>query len=174
MGGGGFIALLCVPWTVMTRHLVDSTFQHTWGFAYFRDASVYYWSLLAVLPGLIVGVFAIGGIALQIIAAVRGTISGIWAALTATVAAVVLFHTIIPMSIDQRYVIAFLPSVILLAIYAGEKLLALLIPARTEMLRASVAALVLLVLFGSTAFGIPKNTVTDSGRLRGFWNAANT
>lgn len=119
------VALFCLPWTFVTRHLVDSTLQYTWGLSYFKEASKFYWSQVACPAGLAAGWFAVAGLAIQIAAAVRGRISGMWASVVSLIPAIVIFHSIVPMSIDPRYVIAMLPSLVLLGLCAGCRLLAL-------------------------------------------------
>jgi 4-amino-4-deoxy-L-arabinose transferase-like glycosyltransferase len=119
------VALFCLPWTFVTRHLVDSTLQYAWGLSYFKEASKFYWSQVACPAGLAAGWFAVAGLAMQIAAAVRGSISGMWASVVSLIPAIVLFHSVVPMSIDPRYVIAMLPSLVLLGLCAGYRLLAL-------------------------------------------------
>lgn len=102
----GIVAVLTLPWTLATRDLVVPTMQHDFGLKYLREGGWFYFSQLFAVPGWTIIVFALIGIAAQVVVPfARRNLKPIWASLFAMVAAVQVFHMLAPAGLEVRYLL---------------------------------------------------------------------
>jgi hypothetical protein len=108
---GAIVAVLAGPWTWLSRNVAMGGWQqkqlsvdYTW------RAIFDFGKALFVPASLIISAFALVGLAVTLIAIRRGRASGLWAAVIAQLFSVLIFHALVPASLDSRHVIPALPA----------------------------------------------------------------
>lgn len=108
------IAIVCVPWTIATQNLITPAMQFEAGAPFFLKANHYYTTELFKSVGAGVAIFAlIGAIAKVILPFFRNNVEPLWAAALSLIVAVHVFHTVVPASIDERFLLSSLPPALL-------------------------------------------------------------
>ena len=151
------IAAVCVPWTIATQNLITPAMQFDAGVPFFLKANRYYAPALFQSVGAGVAIFAVIGVITKVIFPFfRKTAEPLWASALGLVVAVHVFHTVVPASIDERFLLPSLPPV-LLFMSAGIHWTALRINARLPVAArvAALAGMVAIVFFAWT-FHVPR------------------
>jgi Dolichyl-phosphate-mannose-protein mannosyltransferase len=151
------IAIVCVPWTIATQSLITPAMQFEAGAAFFLEANLYYAPALFQAVGAGIAIFAVIGVVVKVILPfLRKTVEPLWASALSLMVAVHVFHTLVPASIDDRFL---LPSIApaLLFMSAGIHWTALRIHSRLPV-AARVAALagIVAIAFFAWTFHIPR------------------
>jgi hypothetical protein len=150
-------SVVCVPWMLMTRQFVTPGFQYPWGLAYVTHAALFFGSHLLSTVGIVVTLLFLAGLAPKLIPALRfGGIDGLWASLISVVLSVLVLHCFVPSGLNDRYLIATAPPILLLALAGGLTLITVLWRRNPTPLLADVVALVLLAAIVTTVFYIPR------------------
>lgn len=104
----------CLPWTMATRNLVTPTLQFEAGVPFFLHANRFYATELFKSIGPAIAVFAlIGVIAKVILPFLHKRVAPLWAGALGLILGVQLFHTVVPAGMEERYLLASLPLVLL-------------------------------------------------------------
>jgi len=150
----GFV---CLPWMLLTRQFVTPGFQYPWGLAYAARAAQFFGIHLLTTIGLVLTLLFLAGLAPKLVPALRfGGINGRWASLISVVFAVLILHCFVPSGLNDRYLIAAIPAVLLFAISGGLTLITVVARRNPTPRLADAVALVLLTLILATVFYIPR------------------
>ncbi len=136
---GSIVALVCGPWYVLTFRMQSDGWVETAGTGFFARASVYNLGEMARLVGPVGAAMALVGLAVKM-----RRLEPKWAALAALVAAVFVFQSLVPASLDIRHLIT-----------AAAPLVAFAVAAVAWMPKRAVVAAALGVAFVVTTFAIP-------------------
>jgi hypothetical protein len=149
--------LVCLPWMLLTRQFVTPGFQYPWGLAYAVRAVRFFSLHLLTTVGVAITVLFLAGVAPKLISALRrGGINGRWAALISVVLSVLVLHCFVPSGLNDRYLIAAIPAILLLALAGGLTLIAVLWRRNPTPRLTDAVSLVLLTLVLATVFYIPR------------------
>jgi hypothetical protein len=109
------IAVVCVPWSWFTSNLVVPTMVYSVSWSYLLQGGWFYARTLALVPGLLTTGFAVAGIYDRVIR--RGfRVTPLWASAMAALIGVELFHSLVPAGLEDRYLLASLPPLIMFAV----------------------------------------------------------
>ncbi len=149
--------LVCLPWMLLTRQFVTPGFQYPWGFAYAVRAAQFFSLHLLTTTGVAITVLFLAGLAPKLLRALRfGGINGRWASLISVVLSVLVLHCFVPSGLNDRYLIAAIPAILLLAFAGGLTLITVLSRRKPTPRVADTVSLVLLTLVFATVFYIPR------------------
>jgi hypothetical protein len=149
--------LVCLPWMLLTRQFVTPGFQYPWGFAYAAQATQFFGVHLLTTIGIVLTLLFLAGLAPKLVPALRfGGINGRWASLISVVFSVLILHCFVPSGLNDRYLIAAVPAILLLAIDGGLTLITVVARRNPTPRLADAVALVLLTLILATVFYIPR------------------
>jgi hypothetical protein len=152
------VSLVCLPWHLLTMHLMLPTFMDSAGLDFTKRTLSFYSLLLlksvgpAILALMIVGFFA------RIVRPfAERLVEARWAAAAAFVLSICIFHCTVPAGIEARYFIAALPPLFMFFV-AGADYLArrLAIAAVKPGWRLEFLILLAALVFAWTSFAIPK------------------
>jgi hypothetical protein len=105
------VVVLGGPWTWAFRRVAQAGWHdNAVSLDYMQRAASQFPAALIDGASLVISVFAIVGFVTMLVAVRRGTAPQHWAALAALVLAVLVFHTIVPASLDRRHLIQALPA----------------------------------------------------------------
>lgn len=145
------VALFCVPWYLYAKGMSNGAMSgidpHA-PMAFFNEAITTFPLFVARPAGpLLVALFVLGGVVL----ALRKTaFAAQWAALVAALAGILLLQSIVPASIEQRFMVQLLPSCMLVAAAGAAWLIGRLPPAFPAAAAwVALAAVVLLTMSGN-------------------------
>ena len=148
--------LVCLPWILMTRQFVTQGFQYPWGLAYAGQAVRFFSIHLLTTIGAVLCLLFLAGLAPKLVPALRfGGIDGRWASLISVVFSVFILHCFVPSGLNDRYLIAAVPVILLLALAGGLTLIALLSRRHPTPRLADAVTLALLAVILATIFYIP-------------------
>jgi hypothetical protein len=100
------VAVLSGPWTWAFRRTAQAGWQSKGiSFGYMEQAVVQFPTALFTAASLVITLFAGIGFVTMLVAVRRGTVPRHWAAPLALVVSVLLFHMIVPASLDRRHLI---------------------------------------------------------------------
>jgi hypothetical protein len=168
----GIVLLLCGPWMYLTRHLAHNGFVYPSPTLRFTIPAMglFSWALVQITG---VGLFALVvlGMFVKVVRPWRSGVEGKWAACGALVLAVWLFHCVVPVGWEERYLIPAIPAV-LLFLAAGMAWLAARLPRKWPAGRRAglVAAAVVVVFAGEKVAG--GQGLVSENPFRGFGEAA--
>jgi hypothetical protein len=162
------VLALCVPWMYLTRHLAGNYgWDYTWPTLDFTVPALGFfgWELLQTTG---FGLLALVGLGLfvKLVRPGAAGVTGKWAACGALLPAVGIFHCVLPVGLEQRFLIPALPPA-LLFLAAGLAWLAARVPGRWPAGRKEVLVTAALVL----VFAVETFTVRTVSFL-GFGEAA--
>ncbi len=150
---GALIFIACIPWTLMTRDLVVSTWQYKLTPAFFVKALTFYAGQLMVESSLAAGLFALIG--LVVVVAFRHSMKALWPVAASWVLAFLFFHALIPAGLERRYTVLVLPIWLLLMTKGvSEVIRRFPLPRVSPSTRAMGLAALIAVVFLTTAFSI--------------------
>jgi hypothetical protein len=113
----GVVAVLGVPWHLLTMHMMLPTFGDHLGASFTQRASSFYGALLLRSLGAPLLALALAGVVTRVIKPLRNTgAAPIWASFGAFLTSLVLFYCLVPAGIEARYTIAVFPILIIFAI----------------------------------------------------------
>ena len=142
---------------LLTRQFVTPGFQYPWGFAYAVRAAQFFSLHLLTTTGVAITVLFLAGLAPKLLRALRfGGINGRWASLISVVLSVLVLHCFVPSGLNDRYLIAAIPAILLLAFAGGLTLITVLSRRKPTPRVADTVSLVLLTLVFATVFYIPR------------------
>ena len=147
----GLLALvLVIPWYFITYKISADGFNYEWGFDYFVYALPVFMNHLTNSIGLGVTLFAILGAYICIRHLQHGYFRDLGIASVVLVITTLLFHSIIPVDTQARYIYPAVPACVLLAVIGAHALYNWLFQMKRKIvfLSAITAALVLLFLPG--------------------------
>jgi hypothetical protein len=104
------VAVLCGPWTWAFRHVATVGWQQGITFDFTRRAVPQFSLALIGAASLVIGAFAIIGFIATLVAVHRGTTPQRWAAPAALLLSVLIFHVIVPASLESRHLVQALPA----------------------------------------------------------------
>jgi 4-amino-4-deoxy-L-arabinose transferase-like glycosyltransferase len=174
----GIVLLLCGPWTYLTRGMAHNGFIYPSPTLAFTIPALgfFSWGLVEITG---VGLFALValGMFVKVVrplsesgvpnerCSLRAGVEGKWAACGALILAVWLFHCVVPVGWEERYLIPAVPAA-LLFLAAGMAWLAARLPRRWPADRrvALVAAAVVLV-FAVETFTLPRRPFSGFGEV---------
>jgi hypothetical protein len=162
----GIVLLLCGPWTYLTRGMAHSGFVYPSPTLAFTVPALgfFSWSFVKITG---VGLFALValGVFVKVVRPWRAGVEGKWAACGALLLAVWLFHCVVPVGWEERYLIPAVPAA-LLFLAAGTAWLAARLPRRwpADRRTALVAAAVVLVFIVET-FTVPRRPFSGFGEV---------
>lgn len=151
------MVLLCGPWYLVTAGSVIQTFVYPAGCEYIKTAVTFY-------PSHAIGAFGLGlfpvmaaGVVDRVVRPLRNhDLSGRWAAMTALILSVCLFHSVVPAGYEGRYLVVTTPVQIMFLV-AGVNWAARLLPSHLSLrMRLGVLTLALALVFATQTFEIPK------------------
>lgn len=147
------IGIFCVPWYLMTRGMGEGSWAGGGG-GFFARALIAFSGMIGASLGWALLVAAVVGLALTVIAPWRRRgVAPEWAALAALGAAAFLFQCAVPASIEERFMIAAMPSLLLFAV-AGVDGAARRLPLRSPSLARAVVTLIVLAGFALETFTV--------------------
>ena len=123
--GGLPVILLCVPWYVLTQGMSKGAMvgiDPNAHMSFFMAAIVAFPIFVVQAVGLILSALAAIGFWATLIVH-RGKRSTYWAALVAIMIGILFIHTVVPASIDSRYMVQLLPSFLLFSAAGGQWLI---------------------------------------------------
>jgi hypothetical protein len=149
---GAAVAALAVPWQLATMHMAQQGWNGSWSGQYFRMAFPAFGKIFVGNVGWGLIALALIGVAFEFFRprTLNARLAPLPASLLSLVAAVWLFHSIVPAGVEDRKMILALPGLLLL-VAAGASHLALL--AGTKGAWAVAAAAI--ASFGFEAFTVP-------------------
>lgn len=153
---GAIVALLTIPWNLITRDLIVPTMQHNFGLRFLMEGSAFYiWKLL-VLPGALMIFFAMAGIVFKVALPLwRSRVEPLWAAVFALLLGGEIFHSLVPAGLESRYLLPSFAGLILF-MAAGIRWTAALAASKVPEKRTIYAcAGVMAVVFFATVFYVP-------------------
>jgi hypothetical protein len=105
------VGILCGPWTWAFRDVArNGWMESSLSLTYTRTALGHFPKALFLTINPIVGVFALIGLTVTLTAVWRRTAPALWAAAAALLLGVLIFHAIVPASLDRRHLVQALPS----------------------------------------------------------------
>lgn len=156
------VAVLTVPWYAATYRIAADGFNFSWGPAFTATA-------LPVYGMMFVGLTGIAGLLI----AAAGAVRVLWrretgweqsvgvAALAATLAGFI-YHCVVPVAIEQRYLVSLVPDLVILAFFAARWELP--VPARYRT-AAIPLAILLMIGFQAKYYAKPDYGLGDAGRI---------
>ncbi|UCH82789.1 MAG: glycosyltransferase family 39 protein, partial [Candidatus Latescibacterota bacterium] len=167
---GSTIAIaISVPWLLFNYQIVKDAWTDPWGLPYTIKALPLFVKGMANMLGYPL-LFAAGvGFASVCVKALRnrGGVAPLWAVAVSLPVGVIVFHSIVPASIDDRYLISALPGVLLLTIGGVSSLTEQLSRRFPQMRRTARWTLFLLIfgLFMVGQFEIPQKRFEGFGPI---------
>jgi hypothetical protein len=152
----GVIAVLTVPWNLITRDLIVPTMQQEFGARFLLSAASFYLSGLLVSASFVVTLFALAGMAATIAVPLwRGRVDPLWASMFALILGGEIFHSLIPAGFETRYL---LPSFAALILFmaAGVHWISSYAARYMRQHHVAVAAAALIAIGFATIFSIPR------------------
>jgi hypothetical protein len=147
-----FIGAVCIPWNIATRSLIAPTMQFEAGAPFFLRANRFYATELFKSVGPAIAAFALIGVIVKAaVPFLQNRVAPLWAAALALILGVQLFHAAAPAGLENRYLLASLPPV-LLFLCAGIEWVAGRMSARLSMRSRvmAVAAMAAVAFFAGT------------------------
>ena len=152
------VALLCLPWHLMTMGLMLPTFGDHLGVEFTRRAAGFYGALLLKSFGAPILGLAAAGIFTRVIKPFRYKgVDARSAALGSLLASLCIFYCVVPAGIEPRYAIAGFPLLLIFAVAGAVDLagfLAIVGLSATTRLRLILAVAV--IVFATNVFAIPR------------------
>lgn len=156
---GALTAALCLPWTLLTRDLVVPTMQYHWGLSFIVHGGWFYLSQLVIAPGVLASLFAVAGIISKIVLPFRKSqVEPLWASAFGMLAGVVVFHSFVPAGLEDRYLLAALPPLLMFMV-TGITWVAARLRFGSSQTRVAALAVAVAVVFFSTAFYVQRKYV---------------
>lgn len=155
----GTVALLCLPWQILTLQMAERgwTAGTEPSFGYTVSALGQFCVIIIQLAGSVLGILALIGIAVTVIApALRRPVASGPAVMFGLIVCVWIFHAIVPAGVETRKMVIAVPAWVLF-IFAGGLWLADRLPLgyRLRKWRPHIMALAATAVFGLTVFAIP-------------------
>jgi hypothetical protein len=163
----GIVLVLCGPWMYLTRHLAHNGFDYPLPTPAFTIPALGFFSrMLLETTGVgLLGLIVLG-LFVKLVRPRGGQVAGKWAACAALLPAVGIFHLVVPVGMEQRYLIPALPAAMLF-LAAGMAWVAARLPGRWPADRKVVlVAAVVVLVFAVETFTVRKLS------FRGFGEAA--
>ena len=151
------VALICVPWHLLTLHLMLPTFTAEAGLTFTKKALTFY--SLAGFQALAIGLACLAclGVFDRVIRPLRSNrVEGKWAVLAALPLSVILFHSIVSGGLEKRYLVTAIAPLLMLsaagASFVAERFSTIAINVRwKQQIVLTVATLV----FAKMSFTLP-------------------
>lgn len=123
------VTVLCGPWTLATLKLAsDGWTDEGWGWGFTGKAFPFYLLKLYTATGIALALLSALGLTVKLSASnSTDKKSGMWAALSALLVSVVLFHMVVPCGYEARHLIPALPAIVIFAVAGADWLAAKLI-----------------------------------------------
>lgn len=152
------VAVICLPWTILTMKLVTPTMQGHAGWAFTVRALPFYLVQLSRATGsLILGLAALGIVARFGPKFAPAPPGGLWLSMAALLFADVGFHSVVPAGLEPRYLISGTFPVMLFALAGAAWLCSLsVVSGLPRSIRVAGAAAVITVLFAAFNFHITR------------------
>jgi len=152
------VALLCLPWHLMTMGLMLPTFGAHLGIAFTQRAATFYGVLLLKSLGAPILALAVAGLFTRVIRPYwHNGVHARWAALGSLLLSVCIFYCFVPAGIEARYAIVSIPLFQIFAA-AGAVDLAkhLAVAGRSTATRLWLVLAVAIMFFATSVFAIPR------------------
>lgn len=110
------VAVLCLPWQILTLKLSSEGWGGKPGLEFMLWAMPQFSQLLLTVPGILITIAALIGVIATLIGGwSAGRTRSYWAALTGLAAADWLFHSLVPVGVEERKLIMAIPPMFVLA-----------------------------------------------------------
>ncbi|HEX4809616.1 MAG TPA: glycosyltransferase family 39 protein [Bryobacteraceae bacterium] len=154
---GLLVAACTIPWTWFTRDLIRSTMEYQLTPSFVVHAIWFYISKLFEESSFGVSLCAVVGLGAVVRSIAKRQASPLWVSLIAWVLAFLLFHSLVPAGLEDRYLLMILPVWLLLMTKGASIVIRWIRAPRIAIeWRAVAAAVIVGVLFAATSFSIPK------------------
>jgi hypothetical protein len=162
----GLVLVLCGPWTYLTRHLAHNGFLYPGPTLEFTIPAVdfFSWGLVTITGA---GLFALAalGLVVKVVRPWRSGVGGKWAACAALVLAVWVFHCVVPVGLEERYLLPAVPAALLFAA-AGMAWLAARLPRRWPAgRRLALVAAAVVAVFAVETCTVPRRPFHGYGEV---------
>jgi hypothetical protein len=149
------VLVACVPWYVFTLSMREGSWVGDVASFWVQAVPDFSWSIYLGV-GLAVLIFAVIGIWKTIIQVKpRAEVAPQWAALAGLAIATFILHCVVPAGIDNRYMVALVPSIVLFSA-AGVDNIAHLLGARLPIRGVNIGlAVALIAAFSAESFALP-------------------
>ena len=151
---GAIVAGIAGPWQFFSSQMLSGILERQPGWMF----TPYYTQAVFTIAGVVFIPFMLIGLYDRLIAPMRaGTLDGKWASAAALICSVWLFHCLIPAAAPElRYLIAIIPPLLMFSFAGIHGLASRIRLAAPLRYRIWAVTALLFVLFGATAFSIPK------------------